>query len=96
MDDIQSVVSGMGEAFEEFKKSYDQKLANVKQGVNDPLLDEKISRIESKLDSYENVNQQITLQKQQNEEIKEQMERMETVLRRPSAGMDSEDRKSVV
>lgn len=90
MDDIQSVVSGMGEAFEEFKKSYDQKLANVKQGVNDPLLDEKISRIESKLDSYENVNQQITLQKQQNEEIKEQMERMETVLRRPSAGMDSE------
>jgi len=90
MDDIQSVVSGMGEAFEEFKKSYDQKLENVKQGVNDPLLDEKISRIESKLDSYESVNQQITLQKQQNEELKEQMDRMETVLRRPSAGMDSE------
>jgi len=90
MDDIQSVVSGMGEAFEEFKKSYDQKLENVKQGVNDPLLDEKISKIESKLDSYENVNQQITLQKQQNEELKEQMDRMETVLRRPSSGMDSE------
>ena len=47
MDDIKNAISDMGHAFEEFKKSYDQKLENVEKGVSDPLLDEKISKIES-------------------------------------------------
>ena len=59
MDDIKNAISDMGQAFDDFKKSYDQKLENVAKGVNDPLLDEKIGKIESKLDSLEEVNQQI-------------------------------------
>jgi len=92
MDDIKNAISDMGQAFDEFKKSYDQKLENVAKGVNDPLLDEKIGKIESKLDSLEEVNQQITLQKQQNENIKDQMDRMETMLRRPASGAESKQR----
>jgi HK97 family phage major capsid protein len=89
MDDIKTAISDMGHAFEEFKKSYDQKLENVKKGVSDPLLDEKINAIEAKMDSLETVNQQITLQKQQNESMKEQMDRMETMLRRPASGLEA-------
>jgi len=89
MDDIKNAISDMGHAFEEFKKSYDQKLENVEKGVSDPLLDEKISKIESKLNSLEDVNQHITSQQKQSENIKEQMDRMETMLRRPDSGIES-------
>lgn len=89
MDDIKSAISNMNEAFEEFKKSYDQKLENVEKGVSDPLLDEKINAIEAKMDSLETVNQSITLQKQQQDQQKEQMDRIETMLRRPASGLES-------
>ena len=62
-DDIKNAVSEMGEAFEQFKSAYDQKLENVKKGVADPLLDGKISNIEAKLDSMEVINQQLVQQK---------------------------------
>jgi hypothetical protein len=57
MSDVKQIVSDMGHAFEEFKKSYDQKLENVAKGVSDPLLDSKLSQIEKKLDNLEDVNQ---------------------------------------
>lgn len=89
MDDIKAAISEMGNAFEEFKKSYDQKLENVEKGIADPLLDEKINAIEAKMDSLENVNQALTLQQQQAENQKEQMDRIETMLRRPQSGLES-------
>jgi len=89
MDDVKSAISEMGSAFEEFKKSYDQKLENVEKGVSDPLLDEKLVNIEKKLDSLEEVNQHITLQQKASENIKEQMDRLETAVRRPASGFDS-------
>ncbi len=88
-DDVKNAVSEMGEAFEEFKKAYDQKLENVSKGVADPLLDGKIENIESKLDSLETVNQQLVHQKAHAEKMEEQMERMETALRRPASGFDT-------
>ena len=89
MEDIKTVLSEMGTAFDEFKKSYDLKLENIEKGVTDPLLDEKINAIEAKMDSFENVNQAVTLQKQQQEQAKEQMDRIETMLRRPASGLES-------
>jgi len=89
MDDIKTAISEMGNAFDEFKKSYDQKLENIEKGVSDPILDDKIAAIEAKMDSLENVNQSLTLQKQQQENQKEQMDRIETMLRRPQTGVES-------
>jgi len=88
-DDIKNAVSEMGEAFEEFKKAYDQKLENVSKGVADPLLDGKIEAIEAKMDSLETVNQQLVQQKAHQEKMTEQMDRMETALRRPNTGFDA-------
>lgn len=89
MEDIKSAISDMNSAFEEFKKSYDQKLENVEKGIADPLLDEKIASIEAKMDSLEEVNQAITLQKSRQEQQKEQMDRIETMLRRPASGLET-------
>jgi HK97 family phage major capsid protein len=85
-EDVKTLVSDMGTAFEEFKKSYDQKLENVEKGINDTALDAKIAGIEAKLDQYEDVNQRIVASQKTQESIKDQMDRMETVMRRPNSG----------
>ena len=89
MEDIKSAISDMNSAFEEFKKSYDQKLENVEKGVVDPLLDGKINELEAKMDSLESVNQEITLAKGRAEQQKEQMDRIETMLNRPATGLEA-------
>lgn len=89
MEDIKSAISDMNSAFEEFKKSYDQKLENVEKGIADPLLDEKINAIEAKMDSLEEVNQSLTLQKGRQEQQEEQMDRIEAMLRRPASGLQT-------
>jgi HK97 family phage major capsid protein len=89
MEDIKSAISDMNSAFEEFKKSYDQKLENVEKGIADPLLDEKINAIEAKMDSLEEVNQALTLQKGRQEQQEEQMDRIEAMLRRPASGLET-------
>jgi HK97 family phage major capsid protein len=89
MEDIKSAISDMNSAFEEFKTSYDQKLENVEKGIADPLLDEKIVAIEAKMDSLEEVNQALTLQKNRQEQQEEHMERIETMLRRPASGLET-------
>ncbi len=45
-EDVKTLVSDMGAAFEEFKKSYDQKLDNLEKGVQDTTLDGKIADLE--------------------------------------------------
>ena len=88
-EDIKKTLSQYGEAFDEFKKSYDEKLENIAKGVSDPLLDGKIDAIEAKMDSLENVNQQLMAQKAHAEKMEEQMDRLETALRRPSSGFST-------
>ena len=86
--EIKQSIQQIGEAFEQFKSAYDEKLDAVQKGQDvDPLLEEKLAKIEGKLDSFEPINQQLTAQAQKQEELKEQLERMDTVLRRPDAGL---------
>jgi len=88
-DEVKSVMTDMAVAFEEFKKSYDAKLDNVEAGKSDPLLDEKLSKLEAKLDSLEDVNQALTVQKQAQDGLKNQLESLHTVITRPNSGFDS-------
>ena len=86
---IKEAITELGQTFAEFKKTNDQKIANLEAGVSDPLLDEKMSSIESKLDSFEDINQKLTQQQQAQENIKEQIDHLDTVLRRPNSGFDT-------
>lgn len=49
-DDIETLIKQQGEAFEAFKKSNDEQLAELKKGINDPVLVERIGKIEKSLD----------------------------------------------
>ena len=59
-EDVKKVMQEFGKAFEEFKKANDEKLDNLEKGISDGMLDEKIVKIEEKLDSLEDIKQTIT------------------------------------
>ncbi len=86
-DNIKELASG----FEEYKKANDEKIENALKGIKDPLLDEKIAKLDEKMDSLEDLNQQMTLQSKSNEQIGERLDSLETMLKRPQAGMETPD-----
>ena len=89
-EDIKNAVSEIGHAFEEFKKANDEKLEALEKGQNvDTLVDSKLEAIEEKLNGLEDINQEITQAKQAQEGIKEQVENLETVMRRPNSGLEA-------
>ena len=54
-------IENTGKAFEEFKSTYNEKLTALeKKGSVDPLVDEKLKKIEGTLDSLEDFNQKAT------------------------------------
>ena len=84
---VKSAVEEMGKAFEEFKSTNDQKLADLKKnGVTDPLVEDKLSKIEKSLDSLEDINQQVTLAKKRQEQHEEKLATFESMLKRPNVG----------
>ena len=88
--DIKGAVQELGEAFEEFKKANDEKLEALESGKgHDVLLDDKIANIESKLDGLEEINQKMTKAELSQDNIKEQVEQLETVMKRPNSGFDT-------
>ena len=89
-NEIKSAVDGIGHAFEEFKKANDERLDALEKGDSyDGLLDDKLAKIESKLDAFEDVNQKLTQANLNQENLKEQVVNLETVLKRPNAGLDT-------
>ena len=61
-EDVKNAIQEMGSTFEEFKKVNDERLEKLEKGESSAILDEKMAKIESKLDSLEEVNQQLTKQ----------------------------------
>ncbi len=89
--ETKDTINELAVGFEEYKKANDEKLENALKGIKDPLLDEKISKLDAKMDSLEDFNQQMTLQAKSQEQIGERLENLETMLKRPQAGMETAD-----
>lgn len=51
MSDIETLLKQQGEAFDAFKKSHDEQIAEIKKGVVDPVLTERLGKIETSLDT---------------------------------------------
>lgn len=49
--DLNETVERIGEAFEAFKKSHDEQIAEIKKGINDPVLTDRLGKIETSLDA---------------------------------------------
>lgn len=88
--EVKSAVDAMASAFEEFKKANDERLAQIEEkGSVDPLLEGKLSAIENEMSKYDDLNNQIAAQKAKDEQIEEKLASIETMLKRPSAQMDT-------
>tara|TARA_R100001460_G_scaffold41920_1_gene77871 strand:+ start:508 stop:1722 length:1215 start_codon:yes stop_codon:yes gene_type:complete len=88
-EDIKNSINDLGSAFEEFKKVNDERLEAVEKGDGTAMLDAKLEKIEAKLDSYEDLNQKMTVAEQNATDVKGQLDKLETVLKRPNSGFDT-------
>ena len=88
-EDIKNAISDLGQTFNEFKKVNDERLENIEKGESTAYNEEKLAKLEAKLDSFEEVNQKLTLAEQNAEQIKEQVSKIETMVTRPDSGFES-------
>ena len=88
-EDVKSAIQEMGSTFEEFKKVNDERLEKLEKGESTAIIDEKMEKIESKMNSLEDVNQNLVKAEQRQNEIKEQVDKIETVLKRPNSGFST-------
>ena len=89
-DDIKQAIDSFAVAFEEFKSTNNERLAEIeKKGEADPLVDEKLKNIEADLDRFEDINQKLTLAQQEQKQFGEKLENFETLLKRREAGVES-------
>lgn len=82
-------------AFEEYKSTNDSRLKEIeKKGAADPLVMEKLGRMDKFLDSFEDTNKKLTVAEQTKaavDQLTERFEKVETMLRRPAQGEFSEN-----
>ena len=87
--DVKESLTEFGQAFEEFKKVNDERLERIEKGEGTALLDEKMAKIESKLDAFEDISQKLNQAEKNADNIKEQVSKLETVIKRPNSGLDT-------
>lgn len=87
-------------AFEEYKSTNDTRLKDLeKKGGADPLLSEKLTRIDKVLDGFEDLNKKITMAestKAAQDALTERFDRLETVLKRGGRNGEGDETKSRV
>ncbi len=80
-NEVKKAVEPVMTAFDEFKKTNDQRIAEAaKKGVADVLTEEKLGRIETTLTAYEGINQKLTLAEKQQKAMEEQQGAMKALL----------------
>lgn len=88
-DVVKNAVDGLASAFEEFKATNDERLKQVEEkGSADPLVEEKLAKIESDLDKFEDVNQKLVQQSKAAEGLNAKLNDIEAMLKRPSNAME--------
>ena len=63
-EEVKTAVDAMTSAFEEFKKVNDERLEKLEKGESTAYVDEKLAKVEAKMDSYEDINQKLTIIKE--------------------------------
>lgn len=89
-EDIKDVVEGIGHAFDEFKKTNDERLENLEKQTKDPMVESKLAEIEKELDRYEDINQKLVKAEMEQKQVAEKLDRFETMLKRPNSGAEPE------
>lgn len=91
-EEVKTAVDAMSSAFEEFKKVNDERLAEIEaKGEADPLVEEKLAKLEGEMDKFETINQSLTQQQKASEGMEGKLAEIETMLKRPANGMEAKD-----
>lgn len=85
-EDVKNAINDFKGAFEEYKKVNDERLDEISKGNSGAELESKLEKIEADLQSIEDVNQNIVKTQTDQKKLSEQLDNLETVLKRPGSG----------
>ncbi|HEV7455919.1 MAG TPA: phage major capsid protein [Roseococcus sp.] len=71
-----TLVSDLNKAFEEFKATHTQQLAELQKGMADVVTSEKMSRIEAELDRLEDINTKLAEEQKRSDELEKKLNRL--------------------
>ena len=92
LQELKGVIEEFGKTFEDFKSANDERLKQVEsKGAIDPITEDKVSKIEGKLDALEDVNQKFTKEMMDSKTLGERLDRIETEIKRPNVGMATKE-----
>jgi len=90
LQELKGVIEDFGTTFEDFKNANNERLEQLeKKGEVDPITEDKVSKIEEKLDALENVNQKFTKEMLDQKTFTERLDTLETNMKRPESGIDT-------
>lgn len=92
--EVKDAIEDVGRAFNEFKEANDKRLEGLASGKAVGDLEAKVDKINTVLDRYEPMNQQVTKSLQAQNALQEQLDRVETILNRYTAGVTGRDDKA--
>ena len=88
--ELKECIEGMGKAFEEFKSTNDAKMQELeKKNSVDPLVEEKLKKIEATMDKWEDVNQKATKIHLEQKQVADKVSNLETMMKRPNSGLSN-------
>ena len=89
-NEVKSAVETLGKTFESFKNTNDERLKQIEaKGSSDPITEEKLSKIESDLDKFADMEKAVKAQAESTKANQEAMARLETIMSRPDFGKGS-------
>lgn len=89
-EEIKKLIEEQGRAFEEFKAENDKRLKELKDGRSDPVLAEKVDRINTEITNLSKLKRE---EEQEKAQLKSQLDAIETILARgqfPGGGNHSD------
>lgn len=95
IDELKSRVDEFMNGWSEFKEANDRQMTEIKNGIKDPLGEEKLTKINSFLDGFEDLNQkttQATKKAEELDELKTRFDFIETSLKRLGKGSTEEEK----
>jgi len=89
-NEVKSAIETLGQTFESFKKTNDERLKQVEaKGTADPITEDKLSKIEKDLDKFADLEKGIKANADAQKQSQEAMARLETIISRPDFGKGS-------
>jgi len=89
-EEVKDVIDNLGKSFEEFKGENQKNIDEIKKnGVADPILQEKVDKLAEDVATKVELKQESELKDKALEDAKERLDAIETKLARPETGLDT-------